>query len=68
MRAMRRLRPGLLVLLWISLLPMWAVGVARAVTQSPFTLRLSAPISSWDEAIPLGNGLGGDDRPAVSCV
>jgi alpha-L-fucosidase 2 len=25
----------------------------------PFTLRLSAPITTWDEAVPLGNGLTG---------
>ena len=48
-----RLFHPVLFLLWSLLLP--GPGVAR----EPLPLRLQAPIQTWDEAIPLGNGLTG---------
>ena len=41
----------------------WAVSLIASVQvsggQVAFQLRLEAPINTWDEAIPLGNGLLG---------
>jgi alpha-L-fucosidase 2 len=34
-------------------------GETRAAPAPPSVLRLAAPIDSWDEAVPLGNGLSG---------
>jgi hypothetical protein len=36
--------------------PLWA---ASQVPIEPYRLELDAPIETWDEAIPLGNGLTG---------
>ena len=58
----------------LALLLVWALAVPeRTVGQAPASnLRLAAPIASWDEALPLGNGLlgglvwGGGDTLNIS--
>ncbi len=40
----------------VSSASLWA---AEEVAVEPFRLQLTAPINTWDEAIPLGNGLTG---------
>ena len=38
----------------------WAIlSPATAAEREPFAMHLTAPIKTWDEAIPLGNGLTG---------
>jgi alpha-L-fucosidase 2 len=34
-------------------------GTAQDVQREPFAMHLAAPIKTWDEAVPLGNGLTG---------
>lgn len=49
-------RPALLTVLALGC---FLSGEALAAQPTETTLRLTAPINSWDEAIPLGNGLTG---------
>lgn len=51
----KSLRHLLAVVLMVSALPALAAGTPPA----DHNLRLAAPISSWDDALPLGNGLMG---------
>lgn len=42
-----------------ALMPVWGVGAGDGGPPPEENLVLNAPISSWDEAVPLGNGLMG---------
>ena len=53
---MRRLAPSLVLLaLWLPATP----GLAALARPDTMKLTLAAPITTWDEALPLGNGLLG---------
>ena len=54
---MKSIIPGILVLFATSIA--MAAGQASRLPDASLNLKLAAPISTWDEAIPLGNGTMG---------